>query len=127
MAVISAEYVNLAMRFGYHFNLVDSYCSERAANNHVYFRFVGGAADMTKRSRRIALIDRVLTEMGFLSKTRGDLIIARLSHIDQEQVLAALATAGRLIAFMRQLDAVLRDDEQIERYAKRFLAGDYTL
>ncbi len=127
MAVISAEYVNLAMRFGYHFNLVDSYCSERAANNHVYFRFVGGAADMTKRSRRITLIDRVLTEMGFLSKTRGDLIIARLSHIDQEQVLTALATAGRLIAFMRQLDAVLRDDAQIERYAKRFLAGDYTL
>ena len=127
MAVISAEYVNLAMRFGYHFNLVDSYCTERAANNHVYFRFVGGAADMTKRSRRISLIDRVLKEFGFLSKTKGDLIIARLSHIKQDEVINALRMAGRLIAFMRQLDAVLRDDEQIEVYATRFLDGNYDL
>ncbi|MDD5758902.1 MAG: PEP/pyruvate-binding domain-containing protein [Desulfobulbaceae bacterium] len=127
IAVISAEYVNLAMRFGYHFNLIDSYCTERAANNHVYFRFVGGAADMTKRSRRINLIDQVLKEFGFLSKAKGDLIIARLSHIKQEEVLASLRMAGRLIAFMRQLDAVLRNDAQIEIYAKRFLEGNYDL
>lgn len=127
MAVVSREYMNLAMRFGYHFNLVDSYCTERAANNHVYFRFVGGAADMTKRSRRISLIDKVLTESGFLSKTKGDLIIARLSHIKQDEVLATLRMAGRLIAFMRQLDAVLRDDELIEVYASRFLNGIYDL
>ena len=127
LAVIATEYVNFAMRFGFHFNLVDSYCSDRAANNYVYFRFVGGAADMTKRSRRIALIDRVLKESGFLSKTTGDLIIARLSHISRDEVLAALRMAGRLIAFMRQLDAVLRDDEQIEVYARRFLDGNYEL
>jgi len=115
IAVVSKEYVNLTLRFGYHFNLLDSYCTERAANNHIYFRFAGGATDITKRSRRIHLIDLILKEFGFVSKTKGDLIIARLSHIGQEEVLNILNIAGKLIAFTRH----------VERYATQFLSGNY--
>ncbi len=125
IAVVSKEYVNLTLRFGYHFNLLDSYCSDRAANNHIYFRFVGGATDITKRSRRIQLIDLILKEFGFISKTKGDLIIARISHIGQDEVLKILQVAGRLIAFTRQLDAMLRNDSDVEIYAARFLSGNY--
>ncbi len=124
-AIASREYVNLSLRFGYHFNLVDSYCSERAANNHVYFRFVGGATEIVKRSRRLRFIDLVLREYGFLSKTKGDFIVARTSHIEQDEVLRILEMSGRLIAFTRQLDADLRSDEQIDTYRQRFLAGNY--
>ena len=124
-AIASKEYVNLSLRFGYHFNLVDSYCSERAANNHVYFRFVGGATEIVKRSRRLRFIDQVLREHGFISKTKGDFIIARTSHIEQDEVLRILDMSGRLIAFTRQLDADLRSDDQIETYVQRFLAGNY--
>lgn len=125
IAVVSKEYVNFALRCGYHFNLLDSYCSERAANNHIYFRFVGGATDITKRSRRIELIGLILKEFGFVSKTKSDLIIARVSHIGQEEVLKILNMAGRLIAYTRQLDALLRDDDHVQMYAARFLAGNY--
>jgi hypothetical protein len=38
-----------------------------------------------------------------------------------------LDQTGRLIAYTRQLDAVLHDDESIARYTEKFLAGDYTL
>ena len=34
IAVISRDYVNMSIRFGYHFNMIDCYCSEKAKNNH---------------------------------------------------------------------------------------------
>ncbi|MDA8418204.1 MAG: PEP-utilizing enzyme [Desulfobacteraceae bacterium] len=124
-AGISREYVNLGLRFGYHFNLIDSYCCERAANNHLYFRFVGGAADLVKRSRRLQMMELVLAEYGFMSKSKGDFLIARVSHLEQDELLRLLEMAGRLVAFTRQLDAELANEEDIGLYAKRFLAGDF--
>ena len=125
--MISKQYVNLALLFGYHFALLDTYCREREANNHVYFRFVGGATDIIKRSRRIQFIGLVLKEYGFVTQNKGDLIIARLSHIDLKEVLKILDIAGWLIAFSRQLDGLLKEDSQIEFYFKRFLKKTYTL
>ncbi|MEJ2183537.1 MAG: PEP/pyruvate-binding domain-containing protein [Nitrospirota bacterium] len=127
IAVVSREYMNLTLRFGYHFNLVDCFCSERAGNNHVYFRFVGGATDITKRSRRIRLIEEILREYGFISTTKGDLIIARLSHVGRDEILDILEKSGRLIAFTRQLDAVLDSDSDVERFKRNFLEDKYEL
>lgn len=42
VAVISRDYVNLNLRFGYHYNMMDCYCSDKARDNHIYFRFTGG-------------------------------------------------------------------------------------
>ncbi len=127
LAVISRDYVNLSLRFGYHFTVLDCYCSENARNNHVYFRFVGGATDIVKRSRRVALIASVLREYGFNLKTRGDLIIARLANLGQERMEEIMDNLGRLIAYTRQLDAVLHDDSAVERYKKSFMDGNYDL
>ncbi|MBI5409278.1 MAG: hypothetical protein HZA14_07920 [Nitrospirae bacterium] len=127
IAVASHEYLHLSLRFGYHFNMIDCYCSENARNNHIYFRFAGGATDITKRSRRIELIASILKEYGFNIRTQGDLIIARLSNISQEETENILDRAGRLIAYTRQLDAMLHDDGIVEKYAKRFLEGKYEL
>ncbi|HUI67492.1 MAG TPA: PEP/pyruvate-binding domain-containing protein [Nitrospirota bacterium] len=126
VAVISREYVNLSIRFGYHFNMIDCYCGENAKNNHIYFRFVGGATDMAKRSRRVELIAKILREYGFNIKIKGDLLIARLAGLKQEEMETVLDQTGRLISYARQLDAVLHDDAAIDRYAKNFLAGVYT-
>jgi pyruvate,water dikinase len=126
VAVISREYVNLSIRFGYHFNMIDCYCGENAKNNHIYFRFVGGATDMVKRSRRVDLIAKILREYGFNIKIKGDLLIARLAGLKQEDIETVLDQTGRLISYARQLDAVLHDDAAIDRYVKNFLAGVYT-
>ena len=127
VAVISRDYVNLNLRFGYHYNMMDCYCSDKARDNHIYFRFTGGATDIIKRSRRIELIARILREYGFTMKIQGDLIIARLSNISREEMENILDQTGRLIAFTRQLDAVLKDDESVARYTEKFLSGVYTL
>jgi pyruvate,water dikinase len=125
IAVISREYMNLSIKFGYHFTVVDCYCSPRARNNHVYFRFAGGATDITKRSRRLQVIERVLGQFGFNMKTRGDLIIARLANIRQKDLVNILDQLGRLIAYTRQLDAMLQDDGFVELYTENFMQGDY--
>lgn len=127
VAVVSGEYVNLSLKFGYHFNMLDCYCSENARNNHIYFRLVGGATDILKRSRRVELIASVLKEYGFNLKIKGDLIIARLANIRQEEMENILEQLGRLIAYTRQMDAMLHDDNAAERYARNFIEGRYDI
>jgi pyruvate,water dikinase len=127
VAVVSKEYMNLSLRFGYHFNMLDCYCSETARHNHIYFRFVGGATDISKRSRRIQLIAGILQDYGFNIKIKGDLIIARLANIGRDEMEIILDQAGRLIAFTRQLDAVLHDDDAVQRYRKQFMEENYDI
>jgi pyruvate,water dikinase len=127
MAVISREYANINLKFGYHFIILDCYCSANTRNNHIYFRFAGGATDMTKRSRRLELIAAILGEYGFSIKTKGDLIVARLANIEQAEAEGLLDQIGRLFSYTRQLDAVLNDDQAVERYARSFLEGNYEL
>ncbi len=125
MAIISREYANISLKFGYHFIIMDCFCSENARNNHIYFRFAGGATDMTKRSRRLQLIAEILGGYGFNSKTKGDLIVARLANIGRSEAESVLDQLGRLISFTRQLDAVLQDDHAVKRCARNFLDGIY--
>ncbi len=127
LAVISREYANVSLKFGYHFIVMDCYCGEKARNNHIYFRFAGGATDMTKRSRRLQLLATILAEYGFSIRTKGDLIVARLANIEQQDAAAVLEQLGRLFSYTRQLDAVLNDDQAAERYARSFLEGTYEL
>ncbi len=127
VAVVSGEYLNLSIRFGYHFTVLDCYCSENARNNHVYFRFIGGATDMVKRSRRVEVISSILKEFGFTITTKGDLLIGRLANVNRDGMEGLLDQLGRLLAFTRQLDAVLNDDASVDRFVKNFIAGNYTI
>ena len=127
MAVISREYANISLKFGYHFIILDCFCSENTRNNHIYFRFAGGATDMTKRSRRLELIAAILGEYGFNIKTKGDLIVARLANIQKAEAEKLLDRIGRLFSYTRQIDAMLNDDHAVERYARSFLDGNYEL
>ncbi|MBU4264007.1 MAG: hypothetical protein KKC76_19305 [Proteobacteria bacterium] len=125
VALAGREYVNMSLRFGYHFNMLDCYCSDKPRNNHIYFRFVGGAASITNRSRRISLMAQVLAEQGFALKAKGDLLVGRLSGLGRQEIEAILDQMGRLIGYTRQLDALLDSDEMVNTLASRFLAGDY--
>jgi len=127
VAVVSGEYLNLSIRFGYHFTVLDCYCGENARNNHVYFRFIGGATDMVKRSRRVEFISSVLKEFGFTVTTKGDLLTGRLANVNRDGMEGVLDQLGRLLAFTRQLDAVLNDDASVERFVKNFIDGKYTI
>ncbi len=123
LAVASADYVNLSLRFGYHFDVLDSYCTDQPRNNHIFFRFVGGAAALTSRSLRIHFMARVMSAYGFMTRTRGDLLVARISNLPAAEVEQLLTNLGRLIGCARQMDAALVSEAEAERLADEFLAG----
>ena len=121
LAVISDSYMNLHLHLGYHFNLIDARLEPDASRNHIYFRFVGGVTDMTRRSRRAQLLASILSRCDFKVDTRGDLVVARILHLPREDMHNQLRLLGRLIGFTRQLDIQLRSDEDIPHFVESFL------
>ena len=79
-AIVGANYVNYACRLGYHFQSVDSYIGDIAADNYINFTFKGGAADDVRRVRRIRLIATVLERLGF-ADVRNHLATERLRQV----------------------------------------------
>lgn len=123
LAVITATYLNLHLRLGYHFNLVDARMDPDPHHNHIYFRFVGGVTDLTRRSRRAKLLADILTKYHFKVDTKGDLVIARILHLPQEEIRRRLLVLGQLIGFTRQLDMQLKSDEDVPVFMEKFLEG----
>ena len=120
LAVISETYMNLHLRLGYHFNLVDARMESEAPRNHIYFRFVGGVTDLTRRSRRAQLLDKILSKFHFKVDTKGDLVVAKVLHLPREDMEQRLQALGRLIGFTRQLDIQLRSDEDVPEFVEAF-------
>ena len=127
IAIISRDYLNLSLRFGYHFNIIDAYCSDIARDNHIYFRFLGGATDITKRSRRARLIAMILEASGFNVGSKGDIVTGRSGNMPKAEIMRTLDILGRVVGFTRQLDVQMYSDEQVDRYAGAFLSGDYNI
>nr|WP_321464415.1 PEP-utilizing enzyme [uncultured Desulfobulbus sp.] len=125
LAIVGHEYLNLSLRMGYHFSVIDAYLGEDISRNYVYFRFVGGLADPERRGRRARFIGRVLAAMEFKSNIKGDLVIARLKLMEPDILRAALFALGALTAFTRQQDTNMRSEADVERlfglFADQFL------
>lgn len=121
LAVITGNYMNLHLRLGYHLNLIDARVDPEPARSHIYFRFVGGVTDITRRSRRAHLLAQILSRYDFKVDIKGDLIVARVLHLPGEEMQPRLEMLGRLIGFTRQLDIQLRSEEDVLNLAETFL------
>ena len=113
LAVVSAEYTNINFRLGYHFTVIDTYISDSMLDNHIYFRFSGGVTDTTRRSRRVRLLDEILSYYDFLCETHGDTVVARLKRMNKRSMLQRLFLLGLLVGFTRQLDVKMINDSKI--------------
>ncbi len=127
LAIASSEYLNLSLRLGFHFNIVDAYIGAARNDNYIYFRFTGGVTELTRRSRRAALLRRLLEQHDFLVEAKGDLVVGRIKKISNEAISSRLEMIGRLIGFTRQLDILLDDDAVVERCYQSFMEGRYDL
>lgn len=126
LAIISKEYLNLSLRLGYHFNMIDVTMCEDQERNYIYFRFFGGVTEMTRRSRRAKLLAQIMTRNDFAVETKGDLIIARMKKMSRDTTEEKLRLVGRLIGFTRQLDVLLRSDRDIDFFEGQFREGKET-
>jgi pyruvate,water dikinase len=125
LAVVSSDYLNLMLRLGYHFNIVDCLMTESPHDNFIYFRFAGGVTEMTRRSRRAMLLKRILEQHEFVVAGRGDLVIGRIREVPLDKMVEKMRMIGRLIGFTRQLDIHLKDDSLVEKCFVRFMKGEY--
>ncbi len=125
MAIISREYLNLNLRVGYHFNVVDCYLGEGPEDSYLIFRFVGGVTDLTRRTRRARLLSEILERHDFVTDQKGDLVVGRLKGVPRSVVEERLRMVGRLIGFSRQLDIFLKDEEIVDRLVSDFIHSRY--
>jgi pyruvate, water dikinase len=124
-AIVAANYVNYACRLGYHFQSVDSYIGDTPSDNYINFTFKGGAADDVRRIRRIRLIAIILERLGFTMEIFGDVIRARFRRHPASEMEDRLNLVGRLMAYVRQMDMLMKDDNISQVLAERFLTGHY--
>lgn len=124
-AILSDDYVNLSVRFGYHFATVDALCGHDTEQNYVSLNFAGGAGAYHGRSLRIQFLANVLGRLGFDITIKGDLIQASLMRLDQKAMEAVLDQLGRLLGSSRLLDMALKTPEQVVTLVESFFAGKY--
>jgi len=120
LAVVGSNYVNLCLPLGYHLTAVDAGIGPSPRNNYIFFRFVGGATDITRRSRRASLLMSILERDDFKVEINGDLVIARITDLSKEEVGRHLFLVGKLIGFARQLDVLMKNDADINYYMEKF-------
>ena len=120
LAMVSKEYMNLSLRLGYHFNIIDAYISDKINDNYAYFRFLGGVTDLQRRSRRAKLLAELLEAHDFRVDVRGDLVVGRIKKLDISRMVSKMRTLGHLVAFTRQLDVTMISDAEIESSRETF-------
>jgi len=125
IAIVSGDYLNLNLRVGYHFNVVDCYLGASPEESYIFFRFVGGVTDVTRRTRRARLLATILAQQDFKTELSGELIVARLQGVTPALCEERLRMIGRLIGFSRQLDILLRDDVTVDCLVSAFFQGRY--
>jgi pyruvate, water dikinase len=114
LAIISYDYMNISLRLGYHFSVIDAHLGADGSRNYAYFRFAGGLADPERRNRRARFISHVLKAMDFSVSIKGDLVIGRLKMVETPVLRAALSILGALTAFSRQRDTSLYSDADMK-------------
>jgi pyruvate,water dikinase len=124
-AVVSNDYANLNLRFGYHFVIVDSVCGDSAEDNYILFRFSGGGADYYKRQLRADFLSRILERLEFEVTRKSDLVDGRFNGGNPDVMMQKLDMIGRLLGATRLMDMYLKDESMVEKYTEEFLQGRY--
>ncbi len=115
-AFVGSEYLLLSLRMGYHFTTVEAICSGEANENYIRFEHKGGGASLERRIRRVRLLERLLTPLGFEPKSTGDFLDLMLAYEQREVVLDRLRILGRISMMTKQLDMALSSDELLDWY-----------
>jgi pyruvate, water dikinase len=126
-AIISDKYLNFSSRVGYHYSILDCYCGLIDNMNYITFSFKGGAADDTRRNRRVRAIGQILKALDFVVDVKGDRVDARFQKFESSIIEEKLDQLGRLLLYTRQMDMLMHSETSVEALAKNFLEGNYCL
>jgi pyruvate,water dikinase len=120
-ALLSADYLNINVRFGYHFVVIDTLCRPTPRENYISFRFGGGGADLEGRLLRTTFLGRVLEAQGFDTHLQGDTIDATFHKGSPAELEGKLEVLGFLLGFTRLMDMKLKNMETVNTLVREFL------
>ena len=123
--LLSDEYLNINMRFGYHFTLIDCLCGETPEENYILMRFAGGGGSTEGKDLRLTFITAVLERLGFTCEQAGEMLDARLMRHDRTATADRVEQLGRLLGAVRLLDMVLGSEDEIPEMVEQFFGGIY--
>lgn len=124
-AILASDYLNLNLRFGYHFVILDTICGDKTDENYILFRFSGGGGDSCGKSLRAGFIGGVMERLGFMVDIKGDLIDGQLNEGDRKTIAEKLDMVGRLLGATRLMDMYLKDASMVEGFVDDFMNGRY--
>ena len=124
-AILSSEYVNLSIKFGYHYATIDILWSDNVEDNYISLQFGGGAGSIHGRSMRIHFLSEVLQQLGFMLQVSGDVLDATVKGYDSPAMEETLDQLGRLLACSRLLDLAIPSQERVDSMKESFFSGDY--
>lgn len=124
-AMIASDYLNLNARLAYHYAMVDAIIGPGDHVNHVHFRLQGGGASDANRVRRARFLEEVLRLTQFGVDRQADLIAAWLRGYPRRDTEHGLELLAKLMVCARQLDLLMRSDDDVHMFAELFLNGEY--
>jgi pyruvate,water dikinase len=114
--LISKNYCSLSSRLGFHFSIVEALVSERKSENYAKFQFKGGAADDSRKMKRVKLIGDILEEYDFQVEVNGDNLTARTEGHEKGYMAEKLKILGYLTIHTRQLDMIMANKSSADYY-----------
>ncbi|HUV49954.1 MAG TPA: PEP/pyruvate-binding domain-containing protein [Anaerolineae bacterium] len=120
-AIISKNFCNLSCRFGYHYSVVQTFISDESRENYIKFCFKGGAADLTRKLRRMQLIKEILGKYDFQVQIHEDYMNATIEGYDKSFLIKRLKILGYLTMHTRQLDMIMGNPARAAYYKEKML------
>jgi pyruvate,water dikinase len=120
--MISRHYCNLSSRLGYHFATLEALVSERDIENYVTFQFKGGAADGSRRLKRVQFIGDLLEQYHFRVEIRDDHLRARIENESLSAMREHLKILGYLSLHTRQIDMIMHNSTRINTLREQMTA-----
>ena len=124
-AIVSKDYANINFRFGYHFAIIDTICSDSKEDNYILFRFSGGGGSPSGRLLRACFLEGILTRLGFMVEIKSDLVDAEFKNGSLSVMKDTLDIIGRLLGATKLMDMYLKENSQLETMIDDFMNGRY--
>jgi pyruvate,water dikinase len=118
--LVSSDYLNANIRFGFHFSVIDALITPDSQNNYLSLRFEGGGAHFEGRHLRAIFLAQVLENHGFQVVLERDSVAAVCERTSSHILEEKLQIVGRLLAFTPRLDMSLKDLSEVNQLVMQF-------
>jgi len=124
-ALVSHDYLNLSIKFGYHYSNLDALCSDDPEANAITLQFAGGAGTGAGKALRVEFLSQVLNRLGYEVEATGDLLQAALRGLDCPAMEDVLDQTGRLLGCSRLLDLAIPSQTEVHTLTDLFFREEY--